>query len=144
MFDVGSEVIHFCRLSLAIDPLLAFFFLHWMLTTLDRWAILLLMLAIHTIIFFMCSKRIPHNIWSYSTISWSYSSVLVWTWDLTCEFNLVNACYMQLLAIYEHRVAVEGFVWGINSFDQWGVELGKVQWLFAKTLPNLYNCDSSI
>ncbi|KAJ9567294.1 hypothetical protein OSB04_003260 [Centaurea solstitialis] len=30
-----------------------------------------------------------------------------------------------LLAIYEHRVAVEGFVWGINSFDQWGVELGK-------------------
>nr|AAC08411.1 cytosolic phosphoglucose isomerase [Leavenworthia crassa] len=32
----------------------------------------------------------------------------------------------QLLAIYEHRVAVQGFVWGINSFDQWGVELGKV------------------
>jgi len=32
----------------------------------------------------------------------------------------------QLLALYEHRVAVEGFVWGINSFDQWGVELGKI------------------
>ena len=32
----------------------------------------------------------------------------------------------QLLAIYEHRVAVQGFVWNINSFDQWGVELGKV------------------
>jgi glucose-6-phosphate isomerase len=32
----------------------------------------------------------------------------------------------QLLAIYEHRIAVQGFVWGINSFDQWGVELGKV------------------
>ncbi|KAL6995672.1 Glucose-6-phosphate isomerase, cytosolic 1 [Sarracenia purpurea var. burkii] len=31
----------------------------------------------------------------------------------------------QLLAIYEHRIAVQGFVWGINSFDQWGVELGK-------------------
>ncbi|KAK7316381.1 hypothetical protein VNO77_35385 [Canavalia gladiata] len=31
----------------------------------------------------------------------------------------------QLLAIYEHRIAVEGFIWGINSFDQWGVELGK-------------------
>nr|CAC82579.1 cytosolic phosphoclucose isomerase [Clarkia epilobioides] len=31
----------------------------------------------------------------------------------------------QLLGIYEHRVAVQGFVWGINSFDQWGVELGK-------------------
>lgn len=32
----------------------------------------------------------------------------------------------QLLALYEHRVAVEGFIYDINSFDQWGVELGKV------------------
>ena len=32
----------------------------------------------------------------------------------------------QLLALYEHRIAVQGFVWGLNSFDQWGVELGKV------------------
>jgi glucose-6-phosphate isomerase len=32
----------------------------------------------------------------------------------------------QLLALYEHRVAVQGFIWGLNSFDQWGVELGKV------------------
>ena len=32
----------------------------------------------------------------------------------------------QILALYEHKVAVQGFVWGINSFDQWGVELGKV------------------
>mmetsp|Transcript_12242 Transcript_12242/g.38948 ORF Transcript_12242/g.38948 Transcript_12242/m.38948 type:complete len:525 (+) Transcript_12242:17-1591(+) len=32
----------------------------------------------------------------------------------------------KLLALYEHRVAVQGFVWGINSFDQWGVQLGKV------------------
>ena len=32
----------------------------------------------------------------------------------------------QLLALYEHKVAVQGFVWGVNSFDQWGVELGKV------------------
>ncbi len=32
----------------------------------------------------------------------------------------------QLLALYEHQVAVQGFVWNINSFDQWGVELGKV------------------
>jgi glucose-6-phosphate isomerase len=31
----------------------------------------------------------------------------------------------QLLALYEHRTAVEGFLWGIPSFDQWGVELGK-------------------
>jgi len=32
----------------------------------------------------------------------------------------------QLLAIYEHRTAVQGFIWGLNSFDQMGVELGKV------------------
>ena len=32
----------------------------------------------------------------------------------------------QLLALYEHQVAVQGWIWGINSFDQWGVELGKV------------------
>lgn len=32
----------------------------------------------------------------------------------------------QLLALYEARVAAQGFIWGINAFDQWGVELGKV------------------
>nr|WP_155134402.1 glucose-6-phosphate isomerase [Roseibium sp. RKSG952] len=31
----------------------------------------------------------------------------------------------RLIALYEHRVFVEGIIWGINSFDQWGVELGK-------------------
>ncbi|MGB8720281.1 MAG: glucose-6-phosphate isomerase, partial [Desulfobacterales bacterium] len=30
-----------------------------------------------------------------------------------------------LIALYEHKVFVQGVVWGINSFDQWGVELGK-------------------
>ncbi|MCD0483116.1 glucose-6-phosphate isomerase [Streptacidiphilus sp. ASG 303] len=32
----------------------------------------------------------------------------------------------QLVALYEHKVFVQGAVWGIDSFDQWGVELGKV------------------
>ena len=32
----------------------------------------------------------------------------------------------RLLALYEHRVATEGFLFDCNSFDQWGVELGKV------------------
>ncbi len=31
----------------------------------------------------------------------------------------------QLVALYEHRVFVQGSVWGVNPFDQWGVELGK-------------------
>ncbi|MBL1087765.1 glucose-6-phosphate isomerase, partial [Streptomyces actinomycinicus] len=32
----------------------------------------------------------------------------------------------QLVALYEHKVFVQGAVWNIDSFDQWGVELGKV------------------
>ena len=31
----------------------------------------------------------------------------------------------MLVALYEHKVFVQGAVWGVNSFDQWGVELGK-------------------
>lgn len=41
-------------------------------------------------------------------------------------FIQVNAYHLgEMLALYEHRTAVEGFMWDINSFDQWGVELGK-------------------
>ncbi|MBL8122286.1 glucose-6-phosphate isomerase [Candidatus Saccharibacteria bacterium] len=32
----------------------------------------------------------------------------------------------ELIALYEHKIFVQGAIWGINSFDQWGVELGKV------------------
>jgi len=38
---------------------------------------------------------------------------------------LAPACLGALLALYEHSVFVQGAVWGINAFDQWGVELGK-------------------
>jgi glucose-6-phosphate isomerase len=31
-----------------------------------------------------------------------------------------------LIALYEHKIFVQGVIWGINSFDQWGVELGKI------------------
>ena len=31
----------------------------------------------------------------------------------------------RLLALYEHITIVSGFIWGVNSFDQWGVEIGK-------------------
>ena len=40
--------------------------------------------------------------------------------------DLNPASFGALIALYEHRVFVAGSVWGINSFDQWGVELGKV------------------
>ena len=32
----------------------------------------------------------------------------------------------KLVALYEHSVFTQGTIWNINSFDQWGVELGKV------------------
>jgi glucose-6-phosphate isomerase len=41
----------------------------------------------------------------------------------------------RLIALYEHKVAVQGWLWQIDSFDQWGVELGKV--LAGGILPDL-------
>ncbi len=41
----------------------------------------------------------------------------------------------QLVALYEHKVFTQGTIWGINSFDQWGVELGKV--LANRIIPEL-------
>jgi glucose-6-phosphate isomerase len=40
--------------------------------------------------------------------------------------RLTPAVLGQLIATYEHKVFTQGVIWGINSFDQWGVELGKV------------------
>ena len=39
---------------------------------------------------------------------------------------LTPATLGALVALYEHKVFVQGTIWGIDSFDQWGVELGKV------------------
>ncbi len=44
-----------------------------------------------------------------------------------------------LIALYEHRVFTSGAIWGINSFDQWGVELGKA--LAGALLPRLLPAD---
>ena len=45
--------------------------------------------------------------------------------------RLTPATLGALIALYEHKIFVQGVIWGINSFDQWGVELGKQ---LAKTL----------
>ena len=49
--------------------------------------------------------------------------------------RLTPAALGALIALYEHRVFTSGAVWGINSFDQWGVELGKA--LASDLLPRL-------
>ena len=44
----------------------------------------------------------------------------------TLMFKAINPHTLgQLLALYEHKVFVQGIIWNLNSFDQWGVELGK-------------------
>ena len=45
----------------------------------------------------------------------------------------------KLIALYEHKVFVQGAIWHINSFDQWGVELGKV--LANRIIPELESRD---
>ncbi|HWN36057.1 MAG TPA: glucose-6-phosphate isomerase [Pseudonocardia sp.] len=54
----------------------------------------------------------------------------------------------QLIALYEHTTFVEGTIWGIDSFDQWGVELGKVLArqlgpLLTEAEPDLSGADAS-
>jgi glucose-6-phosphate isomerase len=43
----------------------------------------------------------------------------------------------KLVALYEHSVFTQGIIWNINSFDQWGVELGKA--LAQRIIPELGN-----
>lgn len=65
------------------------------------------------------SEKVPDHLIPHKTFSGNRPSLSL----LLPSLNAYNIG--QLLAIYEHRIAVEGFIWGINSFDQWGVELGK-------------------
>jgi len=66
---------------------------------------------------------------------------------LLCD-RLTPAMLGRLIALYEHAVFTQGVIWGINPFDQWGVELGKalankiIPELEASEAPNLHH-DSS-
>ena len=55
--------------------------------------------------------------------------------------QLTPAALGKLVALYEHSVFVQGTVWNVNSFDQWGVELGKV---LAKTVADELVSDSEL
>jgi len=48
----------------------------------------------------------------------------------------------SLIAMYEHKIFVQGYIWNIYSFDQWGVELGKK--LALKILPKIQNYDNNL
>ena len=53
--------------------------------------------------------------------------------------TLTPESFGKLIAMYEHKVFVQGSIWNINSFDQWGVELGKV--LAKRITPELTSKD---
>ncbi len=63
--------------------------------------------------------------------------------------SLTPAVLGQLVALYEHKVFTQGAIWGINSFDQWGVELGKalattiIDELTSATPPDLTHDEST-
>lgn len=54
--------------------------------------------------------------------------------------RLTPAALGKLIALYEHKVFVQGTIWHINSFDQWGVELGKM--LAQRIIPELENANA--
>ncbi len=54
--------------------------------------------------------------------------------------RLTPAALGKLVALYEHKIFVQGTVWHINSFDQWGVELGKV--LANRIIPELESTEA--
>ncbi len=53
--------------------------------------------------------------------------------------ELTPAALGRLVALYEHKVFTQGVIWGVNSFDQWGVELGKA--LASAIVPELLSDD---
>ena len=53
--------------------------------------------------------------------------------------RLTPATLGKLVALYEHNVFTQGAIWNVDSFDQWGVELGKV--LAQRIIPELESPD---
>ena len=70
------------------------------------------------------ARLVPHRVFEGNR-----PSNTIWADRLTPE------TLGQLVALYEHAVFTEGVIWGVDSFDQWGVELGKV--LAQRIIPEL-------
>jgi glucose-6-phosphate isomerase len=56
--------------------------------------------------------------------------------------KLTPALLGSLIALYEHSVFTQGVIWGVDSFDQWGVELGKV--LAKRIVPELKDSNAPL
>ncbi|MCX4833270.1 glucose-6-phosphate isomerase [Streptomyces sp. NBC_01016] len=66
------------------------------------------------------AEGVPEELVPHKTFKGNHPTTTIFAKDLT------PSVLGQLVALYEHKVFVQGAVWNIDSFDQWGVELGKV------------------
>ncbi|MFJ5260312.1 glucose-6-phosphate isomerase [Streptomyces sp. NPDC088387] len=66
------------------------------------------------------AEGVPEELVAHKTFKGNHPTTTILARELTP--NVLG----QLIALYEHKVFVQGAVWHIDSFDQWGVELGKV------------------
>jgi glucose-6-phosphate isomerase len=66
------------------------------------------------------AERVPGELVSHKTFRGNHPTTTILATELS------PSVLGQLIALYEHKVFVQGAVWNIDSFDQWGVELGKV------------------
>ncbi|MEU5889867.1 glucose-6-phosphate isomerase [Streptomyces sp. NPDC047461] len=66
------------------------------------------------------AEGVPEELVAHKTFQGNHPTTTILARELT------PSVLGQLVALYEHKVFVQGAVWNIDSFDQWGVELGKV------------------
>ncbi|GHI59066.1 glucose-6-phosphate isomerase [Streptomyces asoensis] len=66
------------------------------------------------------AEGVPQELVAHKTFRGNHPTTTILARELT------PSVLGQLIALYEHKVFVQGAVWNIDSFDQWGVELGKV------------------
>jgi glucose-6-phosphate isomerase len=66
------------------------------------------------------AENVPENLVAYKTFEGNKPTNTLVTDQLTPE------SFGSLIALYEHKIFVQGVIWNIFSFDQWGVQLGKV------------------
>ncbi|HTI09868.1 MAG TPA: glucose-6-phosphate isomerase [Puia sp.] len=79
------------------------------------------------------AEKVPANLIPYKSFSGNRPTNSFLLKEIT-PFSLG-----ELIALYEHKIFVQGVIWNIYTFDQWGVELGKQ--LAGKILPELQNAD---
>jgi glucose-6-phosphate isomerase len=66
------------------------------------------------------AEGVPEELVPHKTFNGNHPTTTILARELT------PSVLGQLIALYEHKVFVQGAIWNIDSFDQWGVELGKV------------------